>query len=77
MNMYRIFATYKGHSSSKDIRIEKVAGANHFEGAGFAFENGERDLTFTFRNKKLALKAAARIRNSVHGVRAYVSREPS
>ena len=73
--MFRVFVLYEGHDVSKDRRIEEVVGEKHFEGAGFEFGNGERDLTFTFRAKKQALKAAARVRNSVHGVRAYVSRD--
>ncbi len=72
MKMYRVTVLYEGHDVSKDRRIEEVVGEKHFEGSGFEFRNGERELTFTFRAKKQALKAAARVRNSVHGVRAHV-----
>jgi len=74
MNMFRVVVLYEGHDVSKDRRIEEVAGEKHFEGSGFDF-GGSRDLSFTFRAKKQALKAAARVRNSVHGVRAFVKQD--
>lgn len=49
-NKYYIVASYKGHDLEKDNKITNFS-PNEKSGSGFCFENGRRDISFSFETQ--------------------------
>lgn len=73
IDRYYVTASYKRSLDvALDKRIEKAAQRRR-TGSGYTFiGDGSRDLSFDYQRRDWAVKAAARIRASAHGVRARV-----
>ncbi len=63
-------ASYKGYDHAKDAKIKKAAGRQD-DGSGYGFANQERDITFGFKQRPAAERAAQRIRR-IRGVKTRI-----
>jgi len=58
---YRLVATYPGHDSDFDLKLEKLI-RRECSGTGFNLMDGMRDVSWIFNKKDAALKASQTLR---------------